>query len=444
MALGLQISDLSKGFVEVLFSNVNLRAAGHMKIGLIGDNGSGKSTLLRMLAGQEEIVNGRIVWTKEVNIGYLEQEIKHDTFEVSGGEKKILKLTELFYGDYNVLLLDEPDNHLDIEHKHWFEDLVKDFAGMCIIISHDRNFLENAIDTIWHLDENKVTAYAFGYTKFKEIYENNLQARQHLWESQEKERLRLREMVESLAIQAANNSKFVGRYHNAEKRLERWCEAMVVKPPKEKTIKLNFELTNDNSRKTALYLKNIFKSYGEKKVLNGLNLHLGCGQKVAIAAPNGSGKTTLLNIITGKIVPDAGELIIGPGLVMGVYTQEHLDTLDEKATMLAELQKSAAHAYFDGIAYLKKFLFTPSQIVSEVRFLSGGQKSRLQLAIFLAKKPDILVLDEPTNHLDLKTVLALENFLCDYSGTLILVSHDQILVDRVVDKVYMLKNGVLK
>ena len=135
---------------------------------------------------------------------------------------------------------------------------------------------------------------------------------------------------------------------------------------------------------------------------------------------------------------DSGEVYIGPGLKIGYYAQEHLEALDPNATMIEEIQKAVPLHHYDAIAYLKKFLFTPNQIKLEVRFLSGGQKSRLQLAKFLATNPDILVLDEPTNHLDLKTVLALENFLINYETTLILVSHDQELVENVTDTIYSL------
>ena len=438
---GLQVIDLSKGFLNSLFSEVNLRAAGKMKIGLIGDNGSGKSTLLKMIAGKEEILEGKVIWTKDSKVGYLEQEIVSDSFDVSGGEKKILKITELFYGDYDALLLDEPDNHLDIDHKEWFEDLVKNFEGLVIIISHDRHFLENAVDNIWHLEEKKVTSYSFGYTKFKEIYEDNMAARQHLWEVQEKERIRLKDLVARLRVQAASNDKFVGRYHSAEKRYERWVEDMVEKPPKEKVISLKLGTKTDNSKKTAVQLVNVCKTYTTKPVLHDISFHISCGEKIAINAPNGSGKSTLLNIIAGRLKQTSGEVKIGPNLVLGYYAQEHLDALDENETMLGELQKSKSTYHYDGIAYLKKFLFTPEQITSEIRFLSGGQKSRLQLAKFLSLNPDILVLDEPTNHLDLKTVLALEIFLKEYEGTLILVSHDKVLVDRVTDRRYSLKNG---
>ncbi len=439
----LQISNLGKRFSAPLFEGVNLRAQGLEKIGLIGDNGSGKSTFLKMLAGKESIDDGQITWGKQAKIGYLEQEIVSNTFDVSGGEKKILRLTELFYSDYDALLLDEPDNHLDIEHKDWFKGLVKDFPGLIIVISHDRNFLTEAITKTWLLEEKKIADYSFGYTKFRQIYEQEMATRQHLWADQEKERLRLKDIVERFRVRAAALSKTSKSYHSAIKRYERFVDSMVEKPPQAKKLNLKLDLGKQHRRKTALHILDLIKSFGKNPVLKGVNLHLFCGEKIAVNAPNGSGKSTLLNIIVGKLDYDQGSIRIGDGLKLGYYTQEHLEALDESNTLVGELQKSVPMSHYDAVSYLKRFLFDHNQIKSEVRFLSGGQKSRLQLAKFLATNPDILVLDEPTNHLDLKTVLALESFLKEYAGTLILVSHDRELVRNVVDKVYGLKDGQL-
>lgn len=443
MAISLQISHLEKRFSIPLFEGVDLRAQGNDKIGLIGGNGSGKSTLLKILAGMENVDSGEIIWTKGTKIGYLEQEVVSDTFEVSGGEKKILRLTELFYSDYDVLLLDEPDNHLDLEHKDWFKELVKDFSGLIVVISHDRNFLSEATTRTWLLEEKKIANYSFGYTKFRQIYEQEMTSRQHLWEAQERERMRLKDIVEWFRARAAASGKLAKAYHSAVKRYERFVDSMVEKPLIAKRLNIKLNLGEQHKRKTALHIQDLTKSYKDNKVLKGVNLHLFCGDKIAINAPNGSGKSTLLNIIVGKLKHDEGSVRIGDGLKLGYYAQEHLEALEENCTLVQELQKSVPLAHYDAIAYLRKFLFDPNQINSEVRFLSGGQKSRLQLAKFLATNPDILILDEPTNHLDLKTVLALESFLKEYAGTLILVSHDREVVKNVVNMTYDLRNGLL-
>lgn len=443
MSVSLQVTNLSKGFVNPLFWNVNLNVFGSEKIALIGDNGSGKSTFLRILGGLENADSGSVFWNKNAKIGYLEQEIVSSDYAVSGGEQKIIKITELFYGEYDVLLLDEPDNHLDLDHKEWFDQLVAEFSGMVVVISHDRAFLQKSITKTWHLEEKRIIQYDFGYDKFKEIYEKNMESRQHLWDTQEKERLRLAEIVKQFRVKAARNDALAKQLHSAEKRYDRFVENMIERPPQAKTAQIKTNTMAQPARKTALQIKGICKAYGKHTVLQNINLHIFCGEKIAIEAPNGSGKSTLLNILVNKVSQDAGEFHFGPSLKIGYYAQEHLQALDEHISMVEELQKAYPISYYDAIAYLKRFLFSSDQAKSEIRFLSGGQKSRLQLAKFLATNPDILILDEPTNHLDLKTILALEEFLKDYFGTLVLVSHDRELVSNVVTSHYQLQSGKL-
>ncbi len=440
----MRVSHISKSYSNVLFEDVTLGVTGPTRIGLIGDNGSGKSTLLKMIAGEESVPVGSITWGKDAKVGYLEQELGKDLDTASGGEKKIIKLSQLFYGDYNVILLDEPDNHLDIDNRLWFQSLVEDFDGILIIISHDRSFLRKCVDKIWLLEEEKIKEYPYSYDKFANVYGDNMAARKHLWEVQEKERKRLEAMVKEFKRKATMSKDMAPAYKSMIKRYDRFVESMIQKPPEEKTLSLGSDTAKQSSRKTAIHLKNLNKFYDKDQILKDLSLHVFCGEKIAINAPNGSGKSTLLNVISGRLEYNSGEVYLGPNLKVGTYTQEHLNSLDENATLAEELQKTGQLEWFRGIGYLKRFMFTDSQINSAVKYLSGGQKSRLQLAKFLVTNPDVLILDEPTNHLDLKTVIALEKFLMEYPGTLILVSHDRELVEKVVDKIYLLNDGQLQ
>ena len=444
MALSLRVSQVSKSFNSTLFDGVTLHVQGPVRIALIGDNGLGKSTFLKMLAGLEPTPTGDIHWGKDTNVGYVEQEIGEYLDTASGGEKKIIKLSQLFFSDYNVLLLDEPDNHLDLDNRLWFRTLVERFSGILIVISHDRTFLRRSVDKIWLLEEETIKEYPFTYDKFADVYGDTMAARTHLWEVQEKERKRLEKMVEAFRRKAAASQAFAKLYHSVEKRYNRFVLEMVKKPPKMKTVDLGTGTAKQPARKTAISLKALNKSYGNNHVLKGLSLHVFCGEKVAISAPNGSGKSTLLNIISGTLQYDSGKVYLGPNLKIGYYTQEHLESLDENASLIDEIQKSVLMDWYKAGAYLKKFMFTEEQIKSAVKYLSGGQKSRLQLAKFLGTNPDVLILDEPTNHLDLKTVITLQKFLIDYPGTLVLVSHDRELVEKVTDKNYILGEGTLK
>ena len=303
--------------------------------------------------------------------------------------------------------------------------------------------MRNAVDRIWFLEEEKIQDFPFNYNKFQDLYEENMAARKHLWEVQEKERKRLEALVKEYQRRASMSKDLSAQYKSMIKRYDRFVGEMTQKPPEQKSLSLDVDLDKQHKRKTAIFLKGLAKSYDKNQVLKDLNLHVFCGDKIAINAPNGSGKSTLLNIISGRLPFDLGEVYLGPNLKVGYYTQEHTQALDENATMVDELQKEVHLHHFDAVSYLKKFLFTDVQIKSQVKYLSGGQKSRLQLAKFFGTNPDVLILDEPTNHLDLKTVLSLENFLLDYSGTLVLVSHDKELVEKVVDRVYALHDGLL-
>lgn len=443
MDISLRVSNLSKSYDRPLFEGVSLSVQKPTRIALIGDNGSGKSTFLRMLAGVDPVSSGSVCWGKDAVVGYLEQEIGPDLDTASGGEKKIVRLSQLFFSNHNVILLDEPDNHLDLDNRLWFRGLVSDFPGTVIVISHDRPFLRECVDKIWLLEEGRITEYPFSYDKFAEVYGDTMASRAHLWEVQEKERKRLEEMVVAFRAKAAANKEMARMYHSMEKRYDRFVRDMVEKPPESKTLGLSSTLAKQPIRKTAIHLKDLNKSFGNNKVLSDLSLHVSCGEKVAISAPNGSGKSTLLNIISGNMAPDSGEVYLGPNLKIGYYTQDHLQALDEKNNLVDEIQRSVSIDHFAAGAYLKRFMFSEAQINSQVKYLSGGQKSRLQLAKFLATNPEVLILDEPTNHLDLKTVIALEKFLIDYQGALILVSHDQELVERVVEKNYLLREGKL-
>jgi ATP-binding cassette, subfamily F, member 3 len=372
MDISLKVTNLAKTYDRPLFEGVNLNVEGPAKIALIGDNGSGKSTLLKMLAGKESLPSGSVRWGKDAKVGYLEQEIVREFDEASGGEKKILRLAQLFYSDYNVLLLDEPDNHLDLENKRWFEQLVADFPGLVIVISHDRTFLRRAVDRIWLLEEGRVSDFPFNYDKFQDVYEGQMTARWHLWAVQEKERKRLEALVKEYQRRAAMSKDLASQYKSMLKRYDRFLAEMIEKPPETKKLNLAVDLEKQHKRKTAVFLKGLTKTYGNHEVLKDLSLHVFCGDKIAVNAPNGSGKSTLLNIISGRLPFDAGEVYLGPNLKVGYYTQEHTEALNDNATLVDELQKDVHLHHFDAVNYLKRFMFTDAQIASPVKYLSGG------------------------------------------------------------------------
>ncbi len=444
MSIALQIRDLSKHHVNTIFSQVNLDVTSPAKIGLIGDNGIGKSTLVKLISGQDTPDEGQIIWTGNPRISYLPQEFSTNEFDLSGGMQKILKLTDNFYSGADVILLDEPDNHLDQEHKEWFSQLVADFSGLLIVISHDRHFLRNFVDKIWLVEDHKVKEYPGNYNQFLKLYQHQKESELHLYQTQERERQRLKDYIAKLKVWVKQSDKFAGRYSSALKRYDRHVASMIDRPREKKRIKLTDSVARHPNRKTALHLEHLSKSYVQTQVLTDINLHVFCGEKIAISAPNGSGKTTLLSIISGALPFDAGKLRVGNNLKLGVYSQDHYAALSDDSSPLETLRARIAYTEPQAVSHLARFLFSYEQMRGKIKFLSGGQKSRLQLACFLATNPDILILDEPTNHLDITTIQLLEDYLKTYCGAIVLVSHDQEFVDSVVNQVYLLDNGVLQ
>ncbi len=442
--LALSINNLAKSYHVPLFRDFTIQVEGEGVIGLIGDNGSGKSTLLRILAGVETADGGGYRF-HEASVGYLPQEIE-SLPELSGGQKKIQELRRLFFKEKrNVVLLDEPDNHLDIENKIWLEEVIKNFRGLVIIISHDRKLLANVTDRVWLVAEEKVNDYKFGYQKFSDFYQDELEQRFHLFKVQEKERQRLEKLVEVFRARAAANDKLVGQYHNMEKRLERFEREMAAPPPETKnSLGIEVDLGKQHRRKTAIFASGISKSYGDKQVLNDLRFHLFCGEKVAIMGPNGRGKSTLLKILAKVLLPDQGEVEYGPQLRFGYFSQEHYEALDQRKTPAEILQSAKPGLLVDQARYLERFLFRKETSNTPVKYLSGGQRSRVQLAKFLVLDPEILLLDEPTNHLDIQSTEVLEKFLIEYQGGFVLISHDRQLVANVASKIYTIEEGKLR
>lgn len=235
---------------------------------------------------------------------------------------------------------------------------------------------------------------------------------------------------------------FIGAYRNTQKRLERHEKDMVSNPTARKaSIAIQSKLeTKIIKQKTAILISNLVFGFSDPPLFDNANLHLYVQDKVALLSPNGTGKSTLVKLLLGELEPHSGTAKIGEGLKVGYYSQDHADRLPLDVTPIELFtQRYPLHDYqVDNI--LRRFFFTKNNVNSQIRTLSGGQKSRLQLALFLYQNPDLLILDEPTNHLDLKSIAALESFLIDYPGTVLLISHDRELIDKVCTTTYKIQN----
>ncbi len=442
--ISLKITKLQKSYSQPLLDNITFNHVGNGVVALIGDNGSGKSTLLKILAGLEQQDSGKIEWGGNPRIGYLTQEIE-SLPTLSGGQKKIALLVDLLYnGEYDVLLLDEPDNHLDIQNKQWLASAIKDFEGLVIMISHDRHLLKQITNYTWLVEDREIRTYPFGYSKFVIEYEKERNDQENQFHVQEKEHKRLLELVERFRQKAASSTKTARYYHALEKRLARF-EGEMVTDPKKHDVKIKLESKTTAKKiknKLAILVRNLTFSYDkENNLFEDAEFFMEVGEKAALVSPNGSGKSTLIKLILGLLDPKTGVARVGENLKVGYYSQEHLETLPMDSTPIACFTSRFPIADYEAASVLKKFYFSKHTIKSKIWTLSGGQKARLQLALFLYTNPDVLILDEPTNHLDIRSVSALEEFLVNYEGTILLISHDHDLLNNVCDVAYEVKNG---
>lgn len=444
--ISLKVSGLQKSYNQPLIDNISFNHVGDGVVALIGDNGSGKSTFLKILAGLEEQDGGKIEWGSQVKVGYLTQEI--DTLpELSGGQKKVALLVDLIYsGEYDVLLLDEPDNHLDIENKQWLASAIKSFSGLVIMISHDRHLLKQITDYTWLVEDREIRTYPFGYAKFVVEYDKERSDMEHLHAVQEKEHKRLLELVERFRQKAASGPKVARYYHALQKRLARF-EGEMVDDPKKKDVKIQLSsktTAKQIKNKLSILVRNLSFGYGENVIFKNTDFFMEVGDKVALVSGNGTGKSTLIKLILGMLEPQEGTARVGDNLKVGYYSQDHLETLPADGTPISVFCSKFPVADYEAASVLKKFYFSKQTIKSKIWTLSGGQKARLQLALFLYTNPDVLILDEPTNHLDIRSVSALEEFLVDYQGSVLLISHDHDLLNNVCDVAYEIKDNQLK
>lgn len=438
-----------------IFDDVSFSIQDGQKVGLIGPNGAGKSTLLKILCQQVEPDRGKI----EIigSIGSVPQEIKHDPImessenireyldpesirhdyelfriisgvelseldlqsspkKLSGGQKTRLALARALLFEPDILLLDEPTNFLDIEGKKWVMNFLSNYPNTLILISHDLALLDNDIDKILFVDSSKSQV-----EEYKGNYTQALTRR-----SEQEGLLRKQVHVESRSIQRLEEAiKKVGVKQRIalQNRVVKMKEKLPDLPPEIRSIK--FKLP-DPAVVGALPLKasNISKSYGEKKILENINITIERGEKVALIGQNGVGKSTFIKILMGLLEPDQGGVFKDPYLKVGYYSQE-FETMDFNKTIL-EVAKGESNLPDSLVRpVLGRFLFPSSKINQEVGTLSGGEKTRLSIALLLLQDYNLLILDEPTTYLDIMSQSIILQVLKDYQGSVLIVSHTE-------------------
>lgn len=475
----IDVQNVSKAFgAHVLFKNLSFSIAEGQRVGLIARNGTGKTTLLSIVSGHESCDSGNIIFRNGIKVGYLEQTPKFDAndtvldacFNHQGEEEKVLKakqvLTQLHIDDLcqkigelsggqqkrvalanvlitepDLLILDEPTNHLDLEMIEWLEGYLQRGNKTLLMVTHDRFFLDNVCDTILELDDNTIYTYRGNYAYYLEKRQeriNNTNA-----EIQRANNLYRRELEWMRRQPQARGHKAKYR-EDAFVELERKAHQRI----EERQVRLKSKNVYIGSK--IFECQYVSKAFENKVILKDFYYNFARFEKMGIIGNNGAGKSTFIKLLLGLVQPDNGKFDIGETVRFGYFSQEGL-LFDEQQkvidviTDIAEYVDLGAGKHLTASQLLQLFLFTPEQQHNYVYKLSGGERRKLHLCTVLMRNPNFLVLDEPTNDLDIQTLQVLEEYIQDFPGCVIIVSHDRYFMDKVVDHLLVFKgDGVVK
>ena len=381
-------------------------------------------------------------------LGLPETDFDKPIRALSGGQKKLIGLARLMLARPSVLLLDEPDNHLDMPGKAYLEKLILEYPGAVAIISHDRYILDAVATHIAEIEDGKITTFAGNYTEFIVDKEERLARQEELFRVQQREIGRLEAAIKRYAIwgKIYDNEDFARKAKSMQKRLDKMDK--VEKPVLERR-KMDLALNGWRGSNQVLELEGVGKSFSgtpmspdPSLVLDDINFLIRHGERVGLIGANGAGKSVLLRLILGKEQPTCGEIKVGPSVKVGYYAQEH-DTLDFNQTLIDAVRMGGNMSESNAVSLLIRYLFTYQQATQRIGSLSGGERSRLQLALLVLSGANFLLLDEPTNNLDIASAEVLENALNDFNGTVLVISHDRYFLDRTINRIFALENGTI-
>jgi len=367
---------------------------------------------------------------------------------LSGGQQKLLGLAAVMVAEPDVLLLDEPDNHLDIEGKRLLERAIVDHRGAVVIISHDRYLLDIVTDSIAELEmagqhpgRPQLVVFPGNYSEFAFQKRMELEAQQHDFNVQQVELNRLAQSIARLKVYSAGgaNQKFVRRWQSMQKRLDKIDR---LEAPQMEPKRMRLQLNAERGSKKVLELAGLWKQFDDNVVLGGLDLVVWAGERVALIGPNGAGKSVLFRILLNEETATDGVAKLGPSIDVAYYSQQH-ETLDYDSTPVDEVRRLKPMREEAAFAFLSTFLFDQPRARRKVSLLSGGEKSRLQLAKLVLAEGNLLLLDEPTNNLDIPSAEVLEDAIDAYPGTVLAISHDRYFLERIADRVVELKDAEL-
>ena len=420
-----------------------------------GDQGQ----LERVLARQESLLEqytrlggasyeGRVRTTLH-EMGFTEAELALPPDALSGGQKKLAGLASLVINEPDLLLLDEPDNHLDYEGKRDLVNLIHQFKGGVVIVSHDRYLLDLVADEIVELEAGRLKRCPGNYSEYAFEKQQQLLRQQQLFQAQQKEITRLERSAKRLLTwgRVYDNEKFIRRGQSMLKRIDKIER---IDRPNLDPRRMGLELKGWRGSNKVLEVRHVRKAFfsseagsAETVVLEDVELLLWHGERVGLVGPNGAGKSLLYRLILGQDRPTSGEIILGPSIQVGYYAQEH-ETLQPGSTLIDTIRRAAPLSENEAVSFLGRFLFTYEQARGWVRDLSGGERSRLQLSLLMLSGANFLLLDEPTNNLDIPSAEVLEDALEDFDGAVLVISHDRYFLDRVVGRIADLEAGRIR
>lgn len=370
-------------------------------------------------------------------LGFSHEEQQKSVNQFSGGWRVRLNLAQALMARSDILLLDEPTNHLDLDAVLWLQQWLKHYPGTLILISHDRDFLDEVVDHIAHISNHTLKIYAGNYSSFEKQLAATLTLQQAAFEKQQKHIAHLQQFINRFKAKASKAKQAQSRIKALE-RLE-LVNAVHIDSPFQFSFREPKKCPNP-----LIHLQNASIQYGDKVVLSDLNISIAPEQRFALLGPNGAGKSSFIKLLAGEIEPATGVRTNGAGLVIGYFAQHQIDHLNLATSPLDHLRDLAPHVREQELrAFLGSFGFTDARTQEVVQHFSGGEKSRLALALIVWQQPNLLLLDEPTNHLDLDMRHALSVALQEYQGAMILVSHDRFLLRSTVDELMLVANGQL-
>lgn len=463
----LDVQNISKAFgAHVLFENISFSIAEGQHVGLIAKNGTGKSTLLSLLSGKESVDSGSIIFRRDIKVGFLEQQPKFDPEEsvldacfnhqgdpdrilkakqiltqlhitdltqpmgqLSGGQQKRIALANVLITEPDLLILDEPTNHLDLEMIEWLEGYLQRGNKTLLMVTHDRYFLDRVCNLILELDNHTVYSYRGNFQYYMEKRQERIDATRA--EIERANNLYRREL-EWMRRQPQ------ARGHKARYREEAFydLESKAKQRIQERQMRLKSKNVYIGSK--IFECQYVSKAFDEKVILKDFYYNFQRFEKMGIVGNNGTGKSTFIKMLLGEVAPDNGRFDVGDTVRFGYFSQDGIKFRDDQRVIdviadIADYIDYGGGKHITATQLLQHFLFTPEQQYDYVYKLSGGERRKLYLCTVLMRNPNFLVLDEPTNDLDIQTLEVLEEYLQDFPGCVIIVSHDRFFMDKIVD-----------